>query len=460
MRRVTLAAALSLVMTVAAMLAQQRESDVRTAPLGAISGRVLDHFGDPLPGVSVVALRRTFSDGLLRFVVAAGGRPEMHTDDLGRFRLHSLGAGDYYVVAAAGALTALPPFLDPGEAGGFLPTFFPASPTVGSASKVRLGAGEEREGLTIAMLPGRGVRVSGRAVDSTGQPFARALMSLSAVDAAAGGVLLAGRDQTDAGGTFAFSNVPPGRYLVQARSLGTAGTLIAEFGWTEVGVGDADVADLLVRTSEGSVVNARVTVETSQPTGTFPKGATVAIVPADLATQPVLRVGEAPITVTLDEDLRMQFTKLWGRYLFRPLRGEWLLERVVVDGRDVTDVPVELTGQAIEAEIVLSDNAATISGLVLDDRAAPAGGSTVIVFATDRERWTPRSRFVHVAEATGTGEFVVRGVHPGRYFAVGIRAVDPGAWADPEWLDRLAASAASFPVVARETRRIDVSLSR
>jgi hypothetical protein len=458
MRALTLAAAL--VVAASGMPAQQRESDLRIPARGAISGRVLDHFGDPLPGVSVVALRRTFSDGLQRFVVAAGGRPEMHTDDLGRFRLHSLEAGDYYVAAASGALTALPPFLDPGEAGGFLPTFYPASPTVGGASKIRLRADEEREGLAMAMLPGRGVRVSGRAVDSTGQPFARALMSLSSVEAAAGGLLLAARDQTEADGTFTFSNVPPGRYIVQARSLGTAGTLIAEFGWTEVSVGDADVADLLVRTSVGSTVDARVVVETSLPTGMFPTGATVVMVPADLTTQPVLRVGEAPITVTLDENMRMRFTKLWGRYLFRPLRGSWLLESVVVDGRDVTDVPVELTGQRVEAEIVLSDNGATISGLVLEASGVPAGGCMVVVFASDRERWTPRSRFVHAAEATATGEFVVRGVHPGRYHAVALRTMEPGAWADPEFLDTLATVAVSFPVVERETRRIDVTVSR
>ena len=75
---------------------------VRAAPDGtvamargsAIEGRVTDANGDPLWGVVVAAVRAT-TEGEPSEIVA-----QSRTDDLGRYRVHSLGEGDYVVRVA------------------------------------------------------------------------------------------------------------------------------------------------------------------------------------------------------------------------------------------------------------------------------------------------------------------------------------------------------------------------
>src|SRR5262245_8823540 len=62
-----------------------------------IAGRIVDEFGDPLPDVTVTALRQQWSGGRRRLTPAAGRIAQ--TNDLGQFRLYGLPPGEYYVSA-------------------------------------------------------------------------------------------------------------------------------------------------------------------------------------------------------------------------------------------------------------------------------------------------------------------------------------------------------------------------
>lgn len=68
---------------------------------GAITGRVLDDVGDPMPLMTVVAERLTRVGGCVSFERAT----TVETDDLGEYRLFGLAAGEL-VVATAGGRTA------------------------------------------------------------------------------------------------------------------------------------------------------------------------------------------------------------------------------------------------------------------------------------------------------------------------------------------------------------------
>ena len=64
-------------------------------------------------------------------------------------------------------------------------------------------------------------------------------------------------------------------------------------------------------------------------------------------------------------------------------RGGLVLKRVTLDGRDITDEPVDFRKGDIDGlEITLTSNAATITGAVTDN-GAPATGYGVLVFADD-----------------------------------------------------------------------------
>src|SRR4029078_3259066 len=62
----------------------------------AISGRLVDEFGDPVADAMVSAMRSAWSGG--RRQLQPTGRTVM-TNDLGQFRIYGLSPGDYYVNA-------------------------------------------------------------------------------------------------------------------------------------------------------------------------------------------------------------------------------------------------------------------------------------------------------------------------------------------------------------------------
>ena len=99
---------------------------------GAIEGAVLDPSGEPLRGASVSALKP--SSGSFSPALAA----HTYTDDLGRYRLHSLAAGDYVVEASSLDLTETA-LLRPGEKrGAETRTYYPAAETRDAARPVRV----------------------------------------------------------------------------------------------------------------------------------------------------------------------------------------------------------------------------------------------------------------------------------------------------------------------------------
>ena len=85
---------------------QERDVSVGLPRLGAVSGRVVDPFGDPLPGVGVYLFKEAEIHGVRRLIAA--GRPiePRPTNDLGQFRLDGLPPGDYYLGVLSGTLNS------------------------------------------------------------------------------------------------------------------------------------------------------------------------------------------------------------------------------------------------------------------------------------------------------------------------------------------------------------------
>jgi Carboxypeptidase regulatory-like domain len=383
--------------------------------LGVLAGRVIDPFGDPLPGVSVFAFR----DGEERDLVAAGRSiPPRPTDDLGQFRIEGLLPGDYRVGMIAGALTAAPFFNSTNETGGFVPTFFPSATSSGAAQAIRVGPGTDREDLIIQAIAGRAGRVAGRVVDSTGRPFSRALIAITPAADAGLNVGIAGRAQASADGEFAFSRVPPGGYVVQARSLGTTDAFEGEYGWVSVTVSDADVRDVLVSTSGPSAIRGRVVLDGVAEAAVLSDLQIVAQ-PFDAGVTPVIRIASVAPRAWPDSEGRFHLQRLWGRPVLRLItQRNVVLERVTAGGKDVTDAPLELNGTDItDVEVAVSSRAAHVNGRVSSADGGPVAECQVLVFAADPQRWTPYTRFVASSPCQQDGGFVVRGLPPGRYLA-------------------------------------------
>ncbi len=217
---------------------------------GAIlAGRILNARGEPEADVQVSALRRTDKVGPIGF--AQGGHAS--TNDLGEFRIASLAAGDFQIVAARqrrGPFDAI----DTGSRTTLAPTFFPGTIDSAAASVVTLVPGQVVTGLefTIARVPA--FRVSGVVIDRAGQPSPGAIVTLVPYQMASA-IFMPMMAEARDDGTFAIGEVLPGSYRAQAqaregRGGGFLGAVSMRFGAPAdadaITVISSDVADLTI----------------------------------------------------------------------------------------------------------------------------------------------------------------------------------------------------------------------
>jgi hypothetical protein len=106
----------------------------------------------------------------------------------------------------------------------------------------------------------------------------------------------------------------------------------------------------------------------------------------------------------------------------------WFLKVIMLDGRDVTGNPWDLSGgQVVEnLQILLTRTYTTISGSVTGDGGAAVRDYVAVLFAEDRTRWTAQSQFIDVGRPDQKGQFSIRGLPAGRYLAAAVDYLEPG----------------------------------
>jgi hypothetical protein len=84
---------------------------------------------------------------------------------------------------------------------------------------------------------------------------------------------------------------------------------------------------------------------------------------------------------------------------------------------------------------------AAISGHVTDAASAPVSNYSVVVFPTDRAKWSLTPRLLRLARPAQDGSFEVASLPPGEYWVAATDPVDgtdaSGDWLKTETLDRL-----------------------
>ena len=218
---------------------------------GAVSGRVTDAQGQPVSGATVLALPRPPGAMPLRRILSSGSFANV--DGRGEYRIYNLPPGEYAIAASYGAspqaLGATGRRLTSESLGsGYL--FYPNN---AQPEHLVVAGGEEYRNVDFQISPATLYSVSGRV--ETPDAGMRVWLALTPVDQPGLAIAVA---QTEPGGAFRFSGVPPGSYHLFA-----SGPVIGRSGRgamlgaapvsarTVVDVGGQDRDDIMISAAPG-----------------------------------------------------------------------------------------------------------------------------------------------------------------------------------------------------------------
>jgi hypothetical protein len=427
------------------------DADIVLLKPSAVEGRLIDEFGDPVPGLTVQVAQVTFVAGKTRLTVAGGANAPRPTDDLGQFRVTNLPPGDYYVLALAG------PFAGPSEPAGFGVTYYPGTSNPTEARAVHVAAGQDVRDIAFAMAPATMATISGVTLDGEGKPLPRASVMLIPTTGGDVRATITAPMASGADGSFSFRNVAHGTYVIQAfgRPVGGGNLAKAPFGALPLTVtGNRD--DLAVRIKPGATARGHITFEGGTPP-VAPDRVTIGAQPVDFVTGPL---GGGPPTSITNDDWTFEVQNQIGLRVLRANVGApgWIVKSITVGGQDVTDTPIDFrAGDVNNIEVILTSRATTLNGAVTDN-GEPAREYAVVAFAEDAAKWGFPSRFVTLGRPTPQGGFRIYGLPPAAYLIVALHSVNGTEFQDPAFLQSLRGAATRVVLSDGDTKTVALKM--
>jgi hypothetical protein len=360
------------------------------------------------------------------------------------------------------------PYEIEGESIGFFTTYAPGTPSRSDAMRVRVVAGAEAN-TDIRLLESRIFKITGTVLTSNGEPASAVDVSL--VQNEPGSSTSFGTS-IGPNGTFTFRNVPPGSYEVVARlqpprMIGPGQPPpgppdILAMGRVRVDVTTTDVDNVMVPMRPGESVSGEIVFDDAPP-------------PEFKATI-TMQVAEGRPSMGMMSPVTVSGTTFHGRGLFGSyvIRGGltagssvWFLKAVLLNGKDITDVPVAFSSaHSGHLQVVFTLRSAALEGTVTDEAGKPTRDAQVVIFGADEESWVPFSSRTRNAAAPrqDDGKFTTRGLRDGRYYVV---ALPPGTLMiggfqppDHALMESLKKVATEVVLNPGETRTVDLRVVR
>ena len=453
---------------------QALEVAIRLERTGAIAGRITDKNGAGLVGVEVQALRRNDFHGhvtvMPTYTYGYGARAS--TNDLGEFRLFNLTPGEYVVVAT-------PVYLSreqgPRRRFGFLTTYYPGAQALKDARLIVVRSGKDVARVNFSLASGTLATVTINALDSGELPLGRdASATLSVLSdlwfSSPESMRQASRGDD---GSFVFTDVPLGDYYVIVST-----SRLQEATYVNLRI-DGDVA-LKVQTNTGAKVSGRFVVQGPQRDANTPfPNAEVT------ATPPLHQYGPSytrDVVARMEGTDKFELTGLRGPMVLHAYMSPALLVSISrAGGNDLAGKPIHFTGAEIIDDLLVvftyekAEVNVTLTGLREPDDPENV---LVILFPEDPARWhagwltytaiqsskemavqpVAAGRVTRPAGRTFT--FSLGPVIPGRYLIAAVPSPDVMDATEPAILERLRLFAMPVTLVADQTVKVEVAVTR
>lgn len=397
-------------------------------------------------------------------------------------RLQRRSAGAATPAASAPGLTrpppARPPTPPPPATYGYAPVYYPGTPDPDQATTIALEDGEERGAVDITLQLVRTVAVSGRVSIAGGTLPSSTQVTIARLGVKNNQAVITPQNMRspDAAGNFRFTGFLPGRYRLTARatsmvaSPAPAGATSSSSSPTyrltgvywalaDLTLGDADVSDLALMLQPGLRLAGRIVFDGGPP-GT--PGDTSAV---GLRLVEITGSTNVPATGSGRADGTFEILNVMPGTYTVALAGasqRWSLRSVVVDGRDVLDVPVEIgaSGDIGGAVVTLTDRHTELSGTLQSAANVPAPEYFVVVFSPDRSVWRLGARRVRFTRPSTDGRFAFPDLPAGDYLIVALTDMEPMDLGDASFLERLIPAARPIHLNEGEKKTQDLKLVR
>ena len=284
--------------------------------------------------------------------------------------------------------------------------------------------------------------------------------------------------RTDSNGNFTLTGVAPGDYTLNARATqiftsgGEGGNMTftmmrseivggaagggQESGSIPLSVSGDDMSNVMIVTTKGATATGRVVYEG----GTKPTTNSIRISAAATDQDSAMTLISGSSSVTPEGTFEIK--GLSGPRVFRVsnIPSGWVLKSVKVNGTDITDNGIEIkSAEAISGvEVILTSKITEVKGSVKAGNDL-ALDYTVIIFSDEPEKWrAPTSRHIATGRPNQQGQFQVKNLPAGSYYAIALVYIPQGEWNDPEILERLKTKATTFSVTEGEVKTLDLKL--
>ena len=410
---------------------------------GVITGRVVDDYGDPVTGVNVQLLPRQ------------PGAPPARTDDRGVYRLFALTPGEYVVQAELSFMAHVGAFTKAGP----VSTFYPSTTDPHAAQRVRVAVGREVSGVNITLVTAALADVSGRAMNARGAPMANATVNLIQRVGVMTSSMSSGTVKAD--GSFRIRGVPPGVYVIEANYPPNSNpSEVQEKARSTVHVDGENIQDVLLVGQRGSVLRGRVVTDTGEP---LPVKHNQLAPILHRAADETVWTGQGP---PLAEDFTFEWQHLFGRHrldvLMNPSSGQWAVKSIRWRDREIGNQYLEFgAGQVFDGvEVVMSNDWATLSGYVRDQRNDPVTDMPLVLFPTDPALWIPDSRYLRTMRTAPGGRYGLSWLHAGEYYVAMAPQLAEGEWQHPEFLRSLIDVSTRITIADAEEQVLELRVRR